>query len=117
MTENGWPSDWLRATLTMVVLSVLDGEDSHGYALLGRLRARGLTELKGGTLYPLLARQQEAALVEHRWEHAGSGPGRKVFHLTPEGRAEAADLRAAWKDFTAVIDRILDENGDRTWTT
>ena len=115
MADEEWPSDWLRAVLTMAVLSSLADQDSHGYAILQRLREQGLGEIKGSTLYPLLARQQEAEVVDHRWEHEGSGPARKVFHLTDKGRAEVETLTSRWRAFDRVVERMLqpNESGDQ----
>ena len=102
-----WPSEWLRAVLTMAVLSTLADHDSHGYAISQRLREVGLGEIKGGTLYPLLARQQDAKIVDHSWEHEGGGPARKVFHLTSRGRAEVESLTSRWRDFNRTIEQML----------
>lgn len=104
----------MRAALTMAVLALLAEGDRHGYSLLQGLRERGLGEVKGGTLYPLLARQQEANLVDHRWEHEGSGPARKVFQLTDAGRAELAGLRSEWHEFTSVMRDIIGHDRDGT---
>ena|ERR1051326_1358171 len=82
---------------TRILLSALAaGAPSwkHGYEL------SKLTELKSGTLYPLLIRLTEQGLLESKWlpvEHAGRPP-RHVYRLTPSGlalaRAQSAEERA-----------------------
>lgn len=72
-----------------VLLGLLMAEPRHGYDLyqefsreLGRVWDLGLSNL-----YAQLKQLEEAGLVEARTELQPSRPARKVYHLTPEGRA------------------------------
>jgi PadR family transcriptional regulator, regulatory protein PadR len=55
------------------------------------------TDLKAGTLYPILMRLSDAGWLEARWEEPSSPgrPARHMYRLTQDGRAGA---RAATKD-------------------
>jgi len=55
------------------------------------------TDLKAGTLYPILMRLSDAGWLEARWEEPSSPgrPPRHMYRLTQDGRAGA---RAATKD-------------------
>jgi PadR family transcriptional regulator PadR len=103
MDEERWPSDWIRAALPVVVLSVLHGGPAHGYVLLQCLRALGLGSLRGSTLYPLLARQEELGRVEHRWEPDSGGPPRKVFSITDTGRRDLTSLGEHWSALNEIV--------------
>jgi DNA-binding PadR family transcriptional regulator len=62
----------------------------HGYELAKE------TELKSGTLYPLLIRLSEQGLAEARWkpsEQPGKPP-RHQYRLTPDGAALAREQQA-----------------------
>src|SRR5579884_718413 len=61
------------------------GDEVYGLEILRR------TGLKSGTLYPILDRLVEAGWVSARWEDepGGSGPRRRFYRLTGEGRHEA----------------------------
>jgi PadR family transcriptional regulator, regulatory protein PadR len=78
---------------TLAVLAALVREPRqwhHGYALAKR------TQLKSGTLYPILIRLAERGLVEACWE-AEPEPGRPRRHqyrLSPEGLQAAATALA-----------------------
>lgn len=51
------------------------------------------TDLKSGTLYPLLIRLAERQWVESRWQHAEeNGKPRHMYRLTAAGRRAARDL-------------------------
>ena len=103
MEEREWPSDWLRAVLPVVTLGVLARGPAHGYAVLQAFATLGLGSVKGGTLYPLLARQQALGHVEPSWQAGPSGPARKVFVLTDSGRRELARLSGSWRLLEGVV--------------
>jgi hypothetical protein len=52
-----------------------------------------------GTVYPLLVRLEQAALVTSDWEAANDRPGprRRLYALTPEGQDWAGTVCAAAK--------------------
>lgn len=99
MGEVRWPGEWLRGVLELCVLGVLDGGPTYGYAIAAQLEAAGLGTVKGGTLYPLLARLELESLVESSWQAGEGGPGRKYFTLTAHGRAELAGRARLWGQF------------------
>lgn len=108
MAAERWSSDWIRAALPLVVLSVLQRGEAHGYALLQSLRDLGLGSLRGSTLYPLLARQEELGRVEHRWEPDSGGPPRKVFSITEAGRRDLEVLSEDWAGLNAIVTAAVD---------
>jgi PadR family transcriptional regulator AphA len=76
------------------LLGLLISQPRHGYELyqqfsrdLGRVWALGLSKL-----YAQLRQLEEAGLVTAHTEPQPNRPPRKVFHITPEGRA----VFAAW---------------------
>lgn len=84
----------------------LDEHEAHGYLLLDRIRATGYGAITGSTLYPLLARLEEKGWIQHRWEHAMSGPGRKVFSVTEAGRHQIEVLLDEWTRVRAMLDAL-----------
>lgn len=101
MAAQTWPGDWLRGPLTLAVMRILDDGPTYGYAIATRLEESGLGTIKGGTLYPLLGRLEVAGHVVTRWEQGESGPGRKYFELTPEGRLDLTEKAALWREFAS----------------
>ncbi|MEV4899977.1 PadR family transcriptional regulator [Citricoccus sp. NPDC055426] len=108
MTGDNWPSEWLRGVLGVCVLRILTDGSSYGYAIIQRLAEAGLGTVKGGTLYPLLGRLEEAGHLEVEWRPGDGGPGRKFYALTQQGRREAADQAARWAAFTATTRMLTD---------
>lgn len=106
-TAETWPSEWLRGVLGVCVLRVLADGPTYGYAIAARLDDAGLGAVKGGTLYPLLARFEAAGLVEVEWRPGEGGPGRKYYALTGAGHRAAAEQASRWAEFTTITCSLL----------
>lgn len=101
----------LRGTLDLLVLaSLVDGE-RYGYELAQRLESAGLGRVKGGTLYPLLARLEGSELVAATWRTGERGPGRRYYTLTPGGREILRDEGRAWLRFDDAVRSLLRRGG------
>jgi len=100
MSDQPWPSEWLRGVLEVCVLRVLADGETYGYAIASRLSDGGLGVVKGGTLYPLLSRLESAELVTVQWRAGDGGPGRKYYLLTDEGHQELQSTARQWSVFT-----------------
>lgn len=103
-----WPSEWLRGVLGVAVLSVLTKGPTYGYAIATELAQAGLGTIKGGTLYPLLGRLEDAGHVEVEWRPGEGGPGRKFYALTPAGHEHADQQARAWAEFTETTARVTE---------
>ena len=97
MSSDPWPGEWLRGVLDVCVLAVLAEGSTYGYAITARLDELGLGAVKGGTLYPLLVRLEQADLVTTQWRPGVGGPGRKYFALTAAGAPSSPAAAAAWR--------------------
>jgi DNA-binding PadR family transcriptional regulator len=77
--------------LRLYLLKLLAEGPKHGYELIRLLENRflGLYAPSAGTIYPRLSRLEAEGLVTH----AAAG-GRKVYEITPAGRAELAQRAA-----------------------
>ncbi|MCY7365052.1 MAG: PadR family transcriptional regulator [Frankiaceae bacterium] len=107
MDEERWPTEWLRGVLELCVLAVVAEDETYGYAVIQRLRAAGLGTVKGGTLYPVLARLETEGLLTSSWRDGDNGPGRKYYVVTPAGRAALHDRADGWRAFTSRAGRLL----------
>ncbi len=102
---------WLRGVLDLCVLATLGEQERHGYAIARRLDEAGLVGVKGGTLYPVLARLQAAGHVTARWEPGERGPGRKYYALTDGGHVLLHEQGTAWIAFTRTTEKLIDPGG------
>ena len=98
-----WPGPWVRAALDLAVLTSLTGGRLHGYAIAQALAEHGFGLLKGGSLYPVLNRLEEAGDVEATWTEGQGGPGRREYELTAAGRGRLDRELASWRGLTDTL--------------
>ena len=89
----------MRGVLSLCVLSVVADGETYGYAVAQRLQEAGLGAVKGGTLYPVLARLELDGLLVSSWREGAGGPGRKFFAVTPAGESALTERVADWMTF------------------
>lgn len=104
-----WPAPWVRASLDLAILAVAAGGGVHGYGIAERLAAHGFGRLRGGSLYPVLARLEERGALEAVWQEGQGGPGRRTYALTAEGRRQLTEGVAAWERLGATLTTIAQE--------
>ncbi len=78
----GLPRNYLRPCL----LLLLAEGTSHGYELLDQVGELGLDRVDPGGLYRCLRAMDEEGLVRSSWEPSASGPARRTYELTEQGR-------------------------------
>ena len=102
-------SDLLRGSTPSLVLAVLEEGPAHGYAIAKRINetANSPLQLKQGTLYPVLHGLERDGFVSGEWEHPEGERPRKVYVITPSGKAELARRTREWKQFAASVNTIL----------
>lgn len=60
-----------------------------------------------GTIYPLLARLRREGLVETSWQESESGPPRRYYKSTADGRRALEAFTADWERFRNSVDTVL----------
>jgi transcriptional regulator len=99
----------LKGHLDMLLLTTIQAQPAHGYAIAERLRvlSEGAFGLAEGTLYPALRRLEGAGLVRSRWSEV-SGRRRRVYQLTPKGQSALATQKREWRDFARAVFAVVD---------
>ena len=98
----------LRGVLDLCLLAVMDEGPAYGYEMTKRLRARGLSMVGEGSIYPLLGRLERDGLVETRRVASNGGPPRKYYDLSPDGRRALEVGVEEWKSARDAVDGALD---------
>ena len=86
---------------TIAVLTVLTTAESTLWGL-ETVRRSGM---QSGTVYPILDRLEQAGWLTSDWEvdNERSGPRRRYYELTPEGREGALEVLAKYGEKQAAI--------------
>ena len=105
--EQVGQSQLLKGVLDLIVLAVLDREDSYGYEVVRALRTAGLGEVGEASVYGTLRRLFRAGLLTSHVVASEEGPHRKYYGLTAEGRVRLAHAQAQWEQFHQAVDTLL----------
>lgn len=99
----------LNGQLDLLVLAVLARRPAHGYAVLEalRLRSGGHFDLPEGSLYPALYRLETAGYLTSS-ERVVAGRTRRVYAITPAGRAALRERQAAWTRLVNSVAAVLE---------
>ena len=91
-----------RGLLEFLVLKIISGEAVYSADIIAALDG---TEFRTqeGTLYPLLSKLRRESLLEYEWKESETGPPRKYYSLTAEGRKRLDDLKKYWEDINRTI--------------
>jgi PadR family transcriptional regulator, regulatory protein PadR len=100
----GLPRNYLRAC----ILLLLGEGPSHGYELLEGMRALGLDRPDPGGLYRALRAMEQEGQVGSWWEPSGSGPPRRSYELTADGRRWLDASSEALRDVRRSLDVYLE---------
>jgi PadR family transcriptional regulator PadR len=96
-----------RGALEYCVLALLAREQRYGFDIVRTLGSIDGMVTGEGTLYPLLSRLKRDGRVTTTWRESDSGPPRKYYAITAEGRRALADFTAEWRRFRDAVDDIL----------
>lgn len=119
-TSRKFQRDLNAGLVALVLLGVLaeTDEDLYGYDIAKRLqRARdGDPLFKEGTIYPVLRSLAASGWLSSRIVPSYSGPPRRYYRITDEGRTVLARWRAVWRDTRDFVDQFtgLSSTTDRT---
>ena len=97
----------MTGSTTMLILSLLAGEEMYGYQMITELARRSddTFELKEGTLYPILHTLEADGLVTVR--EAETGRVRKYYRITRKGQKALKEKKEEWSWFTEKVNAVL----------
>jgi PadR family transcriptional regulator, regulatory protein PadR len=97
----------------LVLLAILNqsGEDLYGYEIAKRLASSndGVSIFKEGTIYPVLRALSAGNLLTSRIVPSYSGPPRRYYRITDQGRTVLAEWAAIWAGTRGFVDRFIEK--------
>ena len=96
---------------SLVLLSVLQkrGEPMYGYQIAKLLEEYSGESafMKQGALYPVLHSLENNGLLKSSVEPSVSGPPRRYYEITPEGRETLITWQGVWRQMKSLVDRAI----------
>jgi PadR family transcriptional regulator PadR len=100
-------SQLLKGILDGCVLAVIEKEPVYGYELSKKLQEFGLSDISEGTIYPVLLRLQKNGLISGEMQPSESGPNRKYYYLTDEGKGALEIIASEWKQIVEPVNFLF----------
>ncbi len=95
-----------KGILEFCILLIVSQGKSYTNDILKELHAADLIVVEG-TVYPLLNRLKTSGLLSYDWSESTSGPPRKYYSLTPQGRQFLKQLLGTWRALDASITTLV----------
>jgi PadR family transcriptional regulator PadR len=104
--SNSIGTQMRKGVLELCTLAIISEKDAYASDIIDTLKASDLIVVEG-TLYPMLTRLKNEGMLSYRWEESTSGPPRKYYQLTSEGKQTLDRLKQNWEDLTEAVNRII----------
>jgi transcriptional regulator, PadR family len=98
-----------KGVLEFCILHIISRGEVYPADIAQELREAGMPILEG-TLYPLLTRLKNAGVIQYRWVESVSGPPRKYFTITEDGKTFYETLQKTWNEISLSVQNIINNN-------
>lgn len=100
-------SQLLKGILDGCILAVIEKAPVYGYELSKKLQETGLDDVSEGTIYPVLLRLQKNGFIRGEMRPSDSGPNRKYYFLTDEGKEALETIIEEWQQLSSPVNELL----------
>jgi len=93
-----------KGVLELCILAIVSEQEAYPSDIIETLKANKLIVVEG-TLYPLLNRLKNAALLDYTWKESNAGPPRKYYIITDAGREFLESLQETWSELNEAVNQ------------
>ena len=99
-----------KGTADLLVLSLLQEKERHGYELAKLIERRSdeVLVFRVASLYTLLHRLEGQGLIRGRWVEKSTQRRRRFYRLTPLGRATLKRGQHGWQRFVNAVQQVIE---------
>ena len=97
-----------KGILEYCILSIIARGEIYASDIIAELKKAQLLVVEG-TLYPLLTRLKNNGLLTYNWVESVSGPPRKYYTLSDEGRNVLSQLDTTWQELAFAVQTSIDQ--------
>ena len=104
--------DNLDKLIQPILLTLLSKQELHGYRIIQEMENRNYfpgEKIDNTGVYRTLKGMEERALVRSRWDLEGSGPAKKIYCITEEGRICLGNWVGTLRTYMDTIGQIIEE--------
>ncbi len=111
--ESKYVQQFKKGSLEMILLCLIAKKETYGYEIITELNnasAAVLGYAKEGTIYPILYRLEDAALIQCRIAPAiANGGSKKYYSITAKGREVLSEMINFWNRYTICVNGFINE--------
>lgn len=96
-----------KGILEYCILSIIAKGEIYASDIIAELRKAQLLVVEG-TLYPLLTRLKNNGLLTYTWVESTSGPPRKYYLLSEDGKVILEQLDKTWQELAFAVQTSID---------
>lgn len=97
-----------KGILEYCILTVISKQEVYPGDIIEALKNAKLIVVEG-TLYPLLTRLKNDGLLQYSWVESSTGPPRKYYSLTSDGKSFLNELKKTWNELQNAVQQISNE--------
>ena len=97
-----------KGILEFCILHIISRGEIYASDMLDELTSAKIMVVEG-TLYPLLTRLKNSGLLDYKWVESTSGPPRKYYVLTEDGKIFLDTLQISWGELLESVTKITNE--------
>lgn len=109
---DNWATQLRKGLLELCMVNLLAEDEIYGYDLVKRLSSVPGLMVTEGTVYPLLSRMRKSGLVESRLVESESGPARRYYTLSEQGKTSLDLMNRHWENLIQGLTEIVGESKD-----
>jgi PadR family transcriptional regulator, regulatory protein PadR len=94
-----------KGILEFCILHIISRGEIYASDMLEELTSAKIMVVEG-TLYPLLTRLKNSGLLDYKWVESNSGPPRKYYVLTENGKIFLDTLQISWDELLQSVTKI-----------
>ena len=102
-----WETQLRKGLAELAILAVLSREEAYGYRIVEKLRTLEGWTLSESTVYPILTRLAREGLLSIRTAASPTGPTRRYYQLTPDGKNHLSKLNHSWRSISGSLETLL----------
>lgn len=95
-----------KGLLELCVLSIISGKEMYPSDIIEKLKDQKMIIVEG-TLYPMLTRLKNEGLLNYDWKESKTGPPRKYYKITEEGKSIRDELISTWEDLSNSVNSAI----------
>jgi PadR family transcriptional regulator, regulatory protein PadR len=106
MKASNTQTQMRKGILEFCILHIISRGEVYATDMIDELKASKLIVVEG-TLYPLLSRLKKSGLANYKWVESDSGPPRKYYSITEEGKTFLEELKNTWENLDKSVNLII----------